>query len=55
MLAHTPTGISSSELRYNRARFIDRRRKLASIWSSMLLEGASAVDALVEGRRRRKA
>lgn len=54
MLAHTPTGISSSELRYNRARFIDRRRKLAAIWSGMLLEGACAVDALVEGRRRRK-
>ena len=55
MLAHTPTGLSGSELRYMRAGFIDRRRKLAAIWTDILLSDALAVGQIGEGRRRRKA
>ena len=40
MLAHTPTGISATELKYNRAAFLKRRRELAEIWVSMLMENA---------------
>lgn len=54
MLAHTPTGLSSSELRYMRAGFIDRRRKLAAIWAEMLLADACPVEQIGEGRRRRR-
>ena len=53
MLAHIPTGLSSSEMRYNRAGFIKRRRQLAIIWAEMLLDGACATDEIVQGRRRR--
>jgi hypothetical protein len=31
MLAHTPSGLSATELRYMRSAFIDRRRALAVI------------------------
>ena len=55
MLAHTPTGLSGSGLRYMRAGFIDRRRKLAAIWADKLLSDALAVGQIGEGRRRRKA
>lgn len=54
MLAHTPTGLSASELRYMRAGFIDRRRKLASIWAEKLLSSAFPVGLIGEGRRRGK-
>lgn len=54
MLAHIPAGISASELRYNRAGYIERRRKLATIWSEILLEGAKPTPDIVQGRRRRK-
>lgn len=54
MLAHVPAGISASELRYNRAMFMKRRRELAVIWTKFLLEGACAAASLVEGRRRKR-
>lgn len=54
MLAHLPTGISATELKYNRAAFIDRRRELSALWVSMLLSGAPPASALLEGRRRRR-
>lgn len=54
MLAHRPEGVSATELRYNRARFADRRRQLAEIWSRMLMQGAPAADHIINGRRRRK-
>jgi hypothetical protein len=54
MLAHLPTGISATELKYNRAAFIDRRRELSALWVSMLLSGARPASALLEGRRRRR-
>ncbi|TFI57499.1 DUF4102 domain-containing protein [Sphingomonas parva] len=52
MLAHVPAGISASELRYNRAMFMNRRWELAAIWAESLLKGASSAAAVVEGRRR---
>jgi hypothetical protein len=54
MLAHLPTGISATELKYNRAAFIDRRRELSTIWVSMLFREAPGAEALLEGRRRRR-
>ena len=54
MLAHTPTGISPSELRYMRARFMDRRRKLATIWADNLLKDACSIETIAGGRRRPK-
>lgn len=53
MLAHLPVGLSDSELKYNRAAFMRRRRQLAGIWADMLLNGLCAAVALLEGRRRR--
>lgn len=54
MLAHRPAGISAAELKYNRARFLARRRYLAETWSSMLMEGAPKARDIIQGRRRRK-
>lgn len=54
MLAHIPVGVSATELRYNRAAFLKRRRELSTIWVQMLMAGAFAADSLIEGRRRRK-
>ncbi|HIM01098.1 MAG TPA: DUF4102 domain-containing protein [Myxococcales bacterium] len=54
MLAHRPKGISASELKYNRARFLARRRFLAEKWSSMLMKGAPAASEVIQGRRRPK-
>jgi hypothetical protein len=36
MLAHLPIGISTTELQYDRAAFIDRRRELSDLQISML-------------------
>jgi integrase len=55
MLAHTPAGMSASELRYNRARYMDRRRELAQRWADMIMEGAlPATDILDSPRRKRR-
>lgn len=53
MLAHTPSGMSESELIYNRAAYMERRRELAEDWAALILEGADPVRMLLEGRRRR--
>lgn len=37
MLAHTPSGQSSSEAAYNRAPHNERRRELACLWAKLLL------------------
>lgn len=54
MLAHRPKGVSATELKYNRARFLARRRFLAEMWSSMLMKGAPAASEVIQGRRRPK-
>lgn len=53
MLAHTPSGMSESELIYNRAAYMERRRELAEDWASLILEGADSTESLTQGRRRR--
>jgi integrase len=53
MLAHTPSGMSASELRYNRSAYLERRRELAEDWAALILEGAEAIGSLVHGPRRK--
>lgn len=53
MLAHTPTGMSHSELVYNRQAYMERRRELAEDWAALILEGADPISTLISGRRRR--
>lgn len=53
MLAHTPSGMSETELIYNRAAYMERRRELAEDWAAIILEGADPVGMLLQGRRRR--
>lgn len=53
MLAHLPSGMSSEEFAYNRARFSARRRELAIAWADLVTEKALPVSELTAGRRRR--
>ncbi|MDP1027773.1 integrase arm-type DNA-binding domain-containing protein [Sphingomonas sp. KR1UV-12] len=53
MLAHTPSGMSFSELIYNRHAYMERRREFAEDWAMLILEGADPVEMLLDGRRRR--
>ena len=53
MLAHTPSGMSATELIYNRSAYEERRRELAEDWATLILEGADPIATLCEGRRRR--
>lgn len=55
MLAHTPPGMSASELRYNRAAYMPRRRELAQIWADLIMKDAlSANDIMHSPRRKRR-
>ena len=55
MLAHTPKGMSATELRYNRAAYMARRRELAQRWADIIMEGAiSAVEIVNSPRRKRR-
>ena len=54
MLAHTPKGMSASELRYNRAAYMPRRRELAQRWADMVMEGAIPVGEVINSPRRRR-
>ena len=54
MLAHTPKGMSASELRYNRAAYKPRRRELAQRWADMIMEGAIPPEEIVDSPRRRR-
>jgi integrase len=55
MLAHTPIGISASEMRYNRSRYMPRRRQLAQIWADMIMESALPASELIDSVRRKDA
>ncbi|SKC01600.1 tyrosine-type recombinase/integrase [Sphingopyxis flava] len=48
MLAHVPKQKSDSEIAYNRAAFMPRRRELAAIWANMLSDGLPNPSILVE-------
>lgn len=52
MLAHVPSGMSETEFRYNRNRYMERRRELAEAWAELLVNGLQPPGALLEGRRR---
>ena len=54
MLAHTPKGMSASELRYNRAAYMPRRRELAQRWADMIMQGAIPPEEIVGSPRRRR-
>lgn len=54
MLAHTPKGMSASELRYNRAAYMPRRRELAQRWADMIMEGAIPPEEIVDSPRRKR-
>lgn len=54
MLAHTPKGMSASELRYNRAAYMGRRRELAQVWSDLIMEGALPIEEIVDSPRRKR-
>lgn len=52
MLAHVPSGMSETEFRYNRSRYMERRREIAEEWATLLTDGLAPASALLEGRRR---
>lgn len=52
MLAHTPAGMSATELRYNRAAYMDRRRELGQLWGDWIMAGQLAARELISGPRR---
>ena len=54
MLAHTPKGMSASELRYNRAAYMPRRRELAQRWADMIMEGAIPAREIIDSPRRKR-
>lgn len=53
MLAHTPAGMSATEMRYNRARYMDRRRELSQRWADMIMEGALLPVEILDSPRRK--
>jgi integrase len=52
MLAHRPKGLSASEMAYNRALYMPRRRELAIEWAELLIQGLLPVEQLVAGQVR---
>ena len=53
MLAHTPEGLSATELIYNRNEYMDRRREFADEWARLIMEGAEPVELIANSRRRK--
>lgn len=52
MLAHKPKGMSGSEMAYNRALHMERRRELAGHWADMLIVNLRSADDLLNGQVR---
>ncbi|WP_065846235.1 integrase arm-type DNA-binding domain-containing protein [Sphingobium sp. Ndbn-10] len=52
MLAHIPAGMSGSELIYNRAAYIERRRELAQQWADLIMADQLSAAVLLDGPRR---
>lgn len=53
MLAHTPKGMSASELRYNRAAYMPRRREIAQEWADLIMQGALPPAEILDSPRRK--
>ncbi len=48
MLAHRLTGVSGSEMAYNRAIHWDRRKEIAQEWANLIMDGqVSAAELLI--------
>ncbi len=47
MLAHKPKGLSGSEMAYNRALHMPRRRELAEVWAGVLVDGLRSASELL--------
>jgi integrase len=47
MLAHRPKGLSASEMAYNRAEYMQRRREIACDWATLLTEGLQPAGKLI--------
>ncbi|WP_028971528.1 hypothetical protein [Novosphingopyxis baekryungensis] len=54
MLAHVPAGMFESEFRYNRAKYMPRRRELAEEWAKLIMEGAIEPNAIILSPRRKR-
>lgn len=52
MLAHKPKGLSASEMAYNRALHMARRRELAAEWADLLVQGLQSPSRLLGGQCR---
>jgi len=52
MLAHKPKGMSGSEMAYNRALHMERRRELALEWAGLLIVGLISASDLLSGQER---
>lgn len=52
MLAHVPSGMSETEFRYNRNRYTERRREIATDWAELLVgDLPTPADILTSPRR----
>lgn len=54
MLAHSPVGMSASELRYNRAAYMPRRRELAQRWADLIMEDSIPAGEIIDSPRRKR-
>ena len=52
MLAHKPKGLSASEMAYNRALHMARRRELATEWADLLVSDLQPPSQLLDGQSR---
>lgn len=52
MLAHTPAGMSETELRYNRAAYMERRREIGQMWADWIMQGQKTPHEMLDGPRR---
>ena len=52
MLAHVPQGMSATELRYNRAAYMDQRRQIAQMWADWIMDRQKSASELLDGPRR---
>lgn len=52
MLAHSPTGVSASEMAYNRAVYMPRRKEIAAEWADMIANHLVPAAALLNAQAR---
>lgn len=52
MLAHKPKGLSGSEMAYNRAQHMPRRRELSGEWANLVLQSLAPAGTLLANQNR---